>query len=588
MRRSLFVVPLILLCSCPPQPPSGPADAAPDAQVDPGDACLPLSCGAFNCGSLEDGCGTSLNCGTCTLPETCGGAGADHVCGIPPCEPESDGELCLAQGRNCGPLAARDRCGADRTAQCGDCTAPQTCGGSGAQGVCGDGTCSETDAELCKRFGKDCDAIQARDLCNQPRTVECGTCTAPDTCGYGGAQNVCGRCPTPETDAELCTRLNTFCGSITATDLCGDLRTVLCGECPDACVVGCPDGCTPETAQQMCGRLAKNCGTLTETDAHCGNPRTVYCGFCGAPNACGADNVCACTPKTCADLGRTCGKVPDDCGGELDCGPCSGSTPPYCIKIAAANLTSGNLQSYDPGEGIRIFQGLEPDVVMIQEFNYAWNNESDIRAMITTAFGANFWHWREPAEQIPNGVISRFPIIAAGEWQDTETPNRDFVWAHIDVPGPKDLWVVSLHLMTSTAGTRAAEANAIVANVKANIPAGDFLVIGGDLNTGSRTETSISTLKQVVVTGSPWPADQKGNGNTNASRGDPLDWVMANSGLDALEAPLKIGSNTFTNGLVFDSRVYTPLADVAPVQKTDSGATFMQHMMVIREFCLPL
>lgn len=37
------------------------------------------------------------------------------------------------------------------------------------------------------------------------------------------------------------------------------------------------------------------------------------------------------------------------------------------IRIVAANTTSGNNQSYlAPGE--RIFQGLKPDVVLIQEF----------------------------------------------------------------------------------------------------------------------------------------------------------------------------------------------------------------------------
>lgn len=592
MPRRFLLASLLALCACPPQPPSGTPDgsppAPPDAEALVGDACVPAGCGTFNCGSVDDGCGGSKDCGACTLPETCGGAGTDHVCGVPPCEPEPDSDLCLAAGRNCGALTAKDRCGNDRTAQCGECALPQTCGGSGAEGVCGDGTCTESDADLCKRFGKNCDDFQAKDLCNKPRAVNCGSCTAPDTCGYGGVDNVCGRCWTPETDAELCTRLNTFCGSVTATDLCGDLRTVHCGDCPDACTENCPDGCTVETAQQMCGRLGKDCGTVTDTDAHCGGSRTVYCGYCRAPNACGADNVCACKPKTCAELGRSCGKVPDDCGGEVDCGACSGSTPPYCIRIAAANITSGNKQSYDPGEGIRIFKGLKPDVVMIQEFNYAWNNDSDIRAMVTEAFGANFYHWREPGEQIPNGVISRFPIVAAGEWPDAKSPNRDFVWAHLDVPGPKDLWVVSLHLLTGGGGDRASEANAIVTNVKANVPGGDYLVIGGDLNTGSRTESCITTLKQVVLTGSPWPADHKGNTNTNATRSEPLDWVMANSALDATEAPVKIGSNSFSAGLVFDSRIYTPLADVAPVLKADSGATNMQHMLVTRQFCLPL
>ena len=29
------------------------------------------------------------------------------------------------------------------------------------------------------------------------------------------------------------------------------------------------------------------------------------------------------------------------------------------IRLMAANITSGNVQSYDPGEGIRIFQGTQ-------------------------------------------------------------------------------------------------------------------------------------------------------------------------------------------------------------------------------------
>src|SRR5437868_3262504 len=109
------------------------------------------------------------------------------------------------------------------------------------------------------------------------------------------------------------------------------------------------------------------------------------------------------------------------------------------VRLMAANITSGNLQSYDPGEGIRIFQGTRPDVVMIQEFNYGDNSATAIRQFVNTAFGTTFSYYREGGAQIPNGVISRYPIIASGEWDDTSVTNRDFAWARIDVPGPKDL-----------------------------------------------------------------------------------------------------------------------------------------------------
>jgi hypothetical protein len=130
--------------------------------------------------------------------------------------------------------------------------------------------------------------------------------------------------------------------------------------------------------------------------------------------------------------------------------------------------------------GIRIFQGMHPDVVMIQEFNYGNNSDTAIRQFVNTAFGPSFSYYREVGAQIPNGVISRWPIIAAGEWDDTQVDNRDFAWARIDVPGPKDLWVVSVHLLTSSASVRNTEAANLVSLINANVPAGDYLAIGGD------------------------------------------------------------------------------------------------------------
>ncbi len=90
-------------------------------------------------------------------------------------------------------------------------------------------------------------------------------------------------------------------------------------------------------------------------------------------------------------------------------------------------------------------------------------------------------------------------------------------------------------------------------------------MVGGDFNTGSRTENCIETLRNVVVAQAPWPADHNGVDGTNASRRSPYDWVLADKDLDPLEVPLNIGSSTFPNGLVFDSRVYTPLDEVSPV-----------------------
>lgn len=250
------------------------------------------------------------------------------------------------------------------------------------------------------------------------------------------------------------------------------------------------------------------------------------------------------------------------------------------IRVLASNLTSGDHQSYE-APGKRILQGLEPDIVLIQEFNVDGSTDT----FVDDTFGEVFaWHREAGSEQIPNGVISRWPIIASGDWNDSEVSNRDFAWVKIDIPGDKDLWAVSVHFLTSGSSVRSREASALVSYINANVPEGDYLLVGGDFNTDNRSEGCISNLSSVVVTASPYPADQSGNGDTNAGRDKPYDWVLADSDFDALETPVVIGSNSFTNGLVFDSRVYNPLSDVSPVLRNDSGVSGMQHMAVVRDF----
>jgi endonuclease/exonuclease/phosphatase family metal-dependent hydrolase len=282
-----------------------------------------------------------------------------------------------------------------------------------------------------------------------------------------------------------------------------------------------------------------------------------------------------------------CGGVPQDEVGDDSLATQEASLTNVPVRLMAANITSGNLQSYDPGHGTRIFQGTKPDVVMIQEFNYGDNSASAIRSFVDTAFGTGFHYYREGGAQIPNGVISRWPIIAAGEWDDTQVSNRDFAWARIDVPGPKDLWVVSVHLLTTSSSVRNTEAINLVNFIKANVPTTDYLVIGGDFNTSSRSEAAFSTFSQVVTTAAPYPADRNGNTNTNASRGSPYDHVLVDSDLRAYQTATVIGGSSFAAGLVADTRVYSPIAEISPALSADSGATNMQHMAIIKDFLIP-
>ena len=107
------------LASCVPAPP-------------PCSAFQTCADQGFNCGPAGDGCGNTLMCGTCKSPQTCGGGGAYGKCGYPDagtCTPKN----CQQQGFNCGQNG--DGCG--NSINCGTCTAPAICGGAGQPSVCG-------------------------------------------------------------------------------------------------------------------------------------------------------------------------------------------------------------------------------------------------------------------------------------------------------------------------------------------------------------------------------------------------------------------------------------------------------------------
>jgi hypothetical protein len=64
--------------------------------------CVPKTCAdlSINCGPAADGCGNQLDCGTCTAPQTCGGSGTPSVCGTgTSCVPKT----CADLGATCGP-----------------------------------------------------------------------------------------------------------------------------------------------------------------------------------------------------------------------------------------------------------------------------------------------------------------------------------------------------------------------------------------------------------------------------------------------------------------------------------------------------
>jgi endonuclease/exonuclease/phosphatase family metal-dependent hydrolase len=250
------------------------------------------------------------------------------------------------------------------------------------------------------------------------------------------------------------------------------------------------------------------------------------------------------------------------------------------ITIMAANITSGDNSAYE-APGIRIFQGLKPDVVLIQEFQY---NSGSLRDFVTKAFGPEYSYSIETGgDNIPNGVVSRYPIISAGQWADSVVSDRDFAWAVIDIPGNIDLQVVSVHLSGQASGERSQEAQALKNYVAKNFDPSQYIVIGGDLNVGSSTEAAINTFRSFLVPDGHIPVDQKGNRDTNEPRSKPYDWVMPNALLNNAHSALRIGTSSFVHGLVFDSYVY-PEPLPGSIQHSDSHVSGMQHMPVMKAF----
>ena len=341
--RALLVMSLIAAgCAAPDAPPrasacdgsAGGCNLPGPADLALGDGpCTPRRCdsgGRTRCGAVPDGCGAMLDCGGCGAPETCGGGGVPSECG---CQGQSEADFCAAHDASCGAVTGMDRCNRPRTAFCGTCAAPESCGGGGKNNVCG---CTpESDAVFCAEQAKNCGIVNAGDRCGKARTADCGPCNGFERCGGGGVANVCG---CDESEMAFCVRLGAACGNVVDLDLCGRPRVVTCGGCalPQTCGgagVAFICGCAAELDADLCQARGAACGSIQSVD-RCGAKRIVNCGACALPDSCGGGgtpNLCGCAPESqaalCLSLGAGCGSVTavDHCGGVrmLACGSCN-------------------------------------------------------------------------------------------------------------------------------------------------------------------------------------------------------------------------------------------------------------------------
>jgi hypothetical protein len=137
--------------------------------------CTASTCQSLNaaCGDIGDGCGGTLHCGdTCPVPgDTCAGGGVPNQCGAAGCDPWDQATACAAADANCG--LQTDHCGG--TVNCGSCSNGETCGGGGVQNHCGAPPCHHyTCQELNATCGPQGDGCGGQ--------IDCGTCPDGQVC----------------------------------------------------------------------------------------------------------------------------------------------------------------------------------------------------------------------------------------------------------------------------------------------------------------------------------------------------------------------------------------------------------------------
>jgi hypothetical protein len=306
-----------------------------DASGGNASSCFPKTCAqlGYNCGPNADGCGGAVDCGKCSGNEQCG-IGGYSKCGDPTITPDG-GHLCTPKtcadlGYECGVNA--DGCGG--TVDCGSCPSGKQCG-IGGFSKCGDPTVTPDGApactpQTCASLNYDC-GLSGDGCGGQIGPCGTGTCTAPAFCG-GGGPNKCGGNsnappdggPTVKCVPTTCANLGYTCG--VAGDGCGG-STPSCGTCtsPQFCGGGgankCggnngkgADGgpisvCKPATCSSLgytCGSAADGCGGII---GPCGPACTAptVCGGGGKPNQCGSNIPCTglCQKQVTCDGGGT-------------------------------------------------------------------------------------------------------------------------------------------------------------------------------------------------------------------------------------------------------------------------------------------
>ncbi|MGD9875034.1 MAG: lamin tail domain-containing protein [Kiritimatiellia bacterium] len=258
---------------------------------------------------------------------------------------------------------------------------------------------------------------------------------------------------------------------------------------------------------------------------------------------------------------------------------------PSSFTLLAGNLgaQTGPATSYYEPYAERILRGLKPDIACLQEWDYT---NGTIAQFVATNFGSSFEYYREEGATLPSGIVSRWPIVDSGILEDTEIATRDFPWVTLSIPGCAPVHVISVHVKAGTLAadiaTREIEASIITNFIATTFPTSDYVVVAGDFNLTDRTESSLLIYTNILLKDNHQPADQDDDKTTNVSRDEVYDLILPNGSLNANHATLTVGALSFPEGMVFDSRLWSP--PPSPILTNDSAEVNMVHLALMKRF----
>jgi len=166
----------------------------------------------------------------------------------------------------------------------------------------------------------------------------------------------------------------------------------------------------------------------------------------------------------------------------------------------------------------------QPAVILLQNFVAGDNSEAAINNWVTTTFGDEFSYARDAKSPIPSGVISRFSIIKYGVWSDLETKEGDgrSLYARINLPGEKDLWVINTHFSLEPK-QRLAQAHDLLDHLLIEVPENDYVLVGGQLNITDIDDPALEALQKLLKLEDPLLIHQED--------GDVYNWLLADADL---------------------------------------------------------